>query len=105
VSILSGALTLYSWIVVAALIYLLIRIERFYTKKYTEIHTYSTKYRAYSALFLAPLLLFLFAAARYAWRRDLAGDVPSDLALFVGGAVLAVSSYHLYRLLTRRTQG
>jgi predicted exporter len=103
-SILSGALTLYSWIVVAALIYLLIRIARLYTKKYTEIHT-GSKYRTYSALFWAPLLLFLFAAARYAWRSDIAGDVPSDLALLIGGAVLAVSAYHLYRLLTRGTRG
>jgi hypothetical protein len=122
-SILPSALTLYSWIGVGALIYLLIRIARFYQQKYTELRaelraelrvegkdpTDPPKPRMYSALFLAPLYcalaLFLFSAGRYAWHGDLAGDIPSDLALAAGGAVLVVSSYHFYRLLTRRRRG
>jgi hypothetical protein len=101
-SILPSVLTLYFWIAAAAIIWILIGIARFYQIKHAELYSGSSKHRTYYALFCAPLLLFLFAAGRYAWYGDLAGDLLSDLALAVGGVVLSVSSYYLYRLMTGR---
>jgi hypothetical protein len=103
-SALPRILTLYSWIAVGALIYILIQIARFYEIKHAELHKGRPRQRTYYAVFVVPLLLFGFAAGRYAWYGDLAGDALGDLAFLVGGAVLSVSSYYLYRLMTGRRQ-
>jgi hypothetical protein len=87
---------------VGTLIGILIQIARFYQIKYIELYKREPKYRTYYAVFFVPLLLFTFAAGRYAWTGDLAGDIAGDLALSIGGAVLAISSYYLYRLMTGR---
>lgn len=99
---LPSVLTLYAWIAVGVMIWVLIQIARFYQIKYAELYRGMPKHRTYYALFCVPLLLFGFAAARYAWYGDLAGDLPGDLAFAAGGAVLSVSSYYLYRLMTGR---
>jgi len=101
-STLLNVLTLYSWIAVSAMIWVLIRIARFYQVKHAELYSGTPKHRTYYALFGVPLLLFCFAAGRYVWYGDLAGDLPGDLALAAGGVVLSVSSYCLYRLMTGR---
>ena len=101
-SALPSALTLYSWIAVGAIIWVLIQIARFYQAKHAELYRGTSRQRTYYALFLVPLLLFGFAAGRYAWHGDLAGDIPGDLAFSAGGALLSVLSYYLYRLLTGR---
>jgi hypothetical protein len=103
-STLSSVLTLYSWIAAGVLIWVVIRIARFYQVKHAELYKGTSRHRTYYALFLVPLLLFVFAAGRYAWHGDLAGDMAGDLALAAGGAVLSVSSYYLYRLMTGRRQ-
>ena len=99
---LPSVLTLYSWIAVGVMIWVLIQIARFYQVKHAELYQDTPKHRTYYALFIIPLLLFGFAAGRYAWRGDLAGDLLGDLAFAAGGAVLSVSSYYLYRLMTGR---
>jgi hypothetical protein len=117
-SLLHGVLTLYCWIGIGATIVLLIQIARFYRKKWIELHagvtstqthvrtrgrpTDKPQHRTFHGLFVVPLVLFVFAAGRYAWSGDLAGDIPGDLALLTGGVVLALSSYYLYQLMTGR---
>jgi len=101
-STLPGVLTLYSWILVGALIGILILIARFYQHKYAELYKNTPQHRTYHAFLFIPLLLFLFAAGRYAWRGDLCGDIPGDVAFSAGGIVLSASSYYLYRLMTGR---
>jgi hypothetical protein len=99
-TILLSILTLYPWVLAAGLIYLLIRIARFYQKKYAELYQDSPHQRTHSMLFLVPLVLFLFAAGRYAFLQDLAGDWIGDTALCIGGIVLAALAYRLQRLMT-----
>jgi hypothetical protein len=93
-------LTLYPWVLAAAMIYCLIQIARFYQKKYAELYTSSPDQRTYYPLFAVPLALFLLAAARYASIGDFAGDLLGDLAFFVGGILLAVLSFRLQQLMT-----
>ena len=90
--VVTSALTLYNWGVVAVLLIFQFLIARFYDKKSGQ--------RTYYALFLVPALLFLVAAARYAfWVGDLAGDVWSDSLLFFGGGILVTLSAFLSRLM------
>jgi hypothetical protein len=93
-------LTLYSWVLVMILIYFLFRIASFYERKYAEYYPGAPKQRTYYGLFLVPLLLFLFAAARYILVDEFVGDMWGDLAFFMVGVMLAAVSYHLYRLMT-----
>ncbi len=90
--IISSALTIYNWGVVAVLLIFQFLIARFYEKKSGQ--------RSYYIVFLIPALLFLVAAARYAfWTGDLAGDIWGDSLLFVGGGILAALSAFLFRLM------
>jgi hypothetical protein len=93
-------LTLYSWVLVGSLIYLLTLIARFYEKKYAELYRDASRQRTFYQLFLAPLLLFLAAAGSYALINDLAGNTWGDLGLFVGGILLALLSHRLQHLMT-----
>ena len=91
-TVITSALTLYNWGVVAVLLIFQFLIARFYDKKSGQ--------RTYYALFLVPALLFLVVAARYAfWVGDLAGDVWSDSLLFLGGGILVTLSAFLFRLM------
>ena len=99
-TILISILTLYPWVLVTGLIYVLIRIARFYQRKYAELYKDEPGHQTYHPLFLIPLSLFLIAAARYAFVQDIAGDLVGDGAFFAGGIVLAVLGYRLQRLMT-----
>ncbi len=91
-TVVSGALTLYNWGVVAVLLVFQFLIARFYDRKSGQ--------RSYYAFFLIPALLFLVSAARYVfWVDDLAGDIWGDSLLFVGGGILAALSALLFRLM------
>jgi hypothetical protein len=92
-------LTLCSWVLVAGLIYFLIRIARFYQKKYRELYD-APGQRTYHPFFWIPLFLFVLAAGRYAFLDDLAGDAGGDVAFFVGGVVLTALSLRLQQLMT-----
>lgn len=98
--VLFSILTLCTWVLVAGLVYFLIRIARFYETKYAELYRDSPKQRTYYQLFLIPILLFLAAAGRYAFLGDFCGDPGGDLALLIGGITLAVLSYRLQELMT-----
>ena len=92
--IINSALTLYNWGAVAVLLMFQFLIARFFERKSGE--------RSYYAIFLIPALLFLVAAARYAfWVDDVAGDVWGDSLLLVGGGILAILSALLFRLMMR----
>ena len=85
---------------VAVLIYFLIRIARFYESKYAELYRDSPRQRTYYQLFLIPILLFVVAAGRYAFLGEFCGDPIGDLALLVGGIILVVLGYRLQELMT-----
>lgn len=98
--ILLSILTLYPWVLIAALIFLLALIARFYEKKYAELYKSVPGQQTYYSLFSIPLVLFLLAAGRYILSRDFAGDVLADIALFGGGILLAALAYRLHHLMT-----
>lgn len=94
----NSLLILYSWIVVAVLILFLFLIGRFYETKILQ--------RSYYQLFVIPLVPFLVAAVWYAFfARDgsgaplhgFVGAFWPDLLYLVGGLVLIVLCYSLYR--------
>jgi hypothetical protein len=88
----TSALTIYNWGAVAVLLVFQFLIARFYEKKSGQRSRYT--------FFLVPALLFLAAAARYAFGvGDLAGDMWGDSLLFVGGGILAALSAFLFRLM------
>jgi len=93
-------LDLYTWILIAGIVYALIQIARFYEAKYAELYTNTAGQRTYYRLFLVPLSLFLVAAGRYAFLNDFAGDPFGDIALCAGGIVLGLLVYRLQRLMT-----
>ena len=91
-TIVSSALTLYNWGVVAVLLVFQFLIARFYEKKSGQ--------RSYYTFFLVPALLFLAAAALYGfWVCDVAGNIWGDSLLFVGGGILTTLSALLFRLM------
>ncbi len=90
--IISGALTLYNWGVVAVLLVFQFLIARFYEKKSGQ--------RSWYALFLIPVPVLLVAAARYAFcTGDLAGDTWGDSLLSIGGGILVILNVFLYQLM------
>ena len=98
--ILLSILTASSWVLIAGLIYFLIRIAHFYQKKYRELYDDSPRQHTHHQLFWIPLCLVLAAGARYALYHDLVGDLAGDLAFLVGGFLLAVLGYRLLQLMT-----
>lgn len=86
------ALTLVSWIFVAAFILILSLIARFYEQMASQ--------RTYYQLFAVPVLVFGVAAMRIIVEDKVAGDAWLDLLLLVGGVSLAVLARHTYRLMT-----
>jgi hypothetical protein len=98
--ILFSILTLCPWVLAASLIYFLIRIARFYQKKYAELYDDSPRQRTYYQILTIPLFLFLVAAGRFAFFGDFVGAAEGDLAFLVGGILLAVLSYRLQQLMT-----
>jgi hypothetical protein len=90
VSYINSAFTLYNWIVVAILILFLFLIGRFHEIKFRQ--------RSHYQLLMLPLVLFLVAAAWYAVPPgDLVGLPVPDILLLVGGLILIVLCYSLYK--------
>ncbi|MBC8444916.1 MAG: hypothetical protein H8D77_02215 [Chloroflexi bacterium] len=98
--ILLSILTLGSWVLIAGLIYFLIRIAHFYHKKHRELYHDSPGQYTHHQFFWIPLFLFLAAGARYALYDDLVGDLAGDLAFLVGGVLLTALGYRLVQLMT-----
>jgi hypothetical protein len=89
----NSILLLFSWIVAAILVSFLLLIGRFYEIKFEQ--------KSYFLLLLIPVGAFLAAAAWYVVgareSHDFLGVLGPDLLLLVGGAVLIVVGYLLYR--------
>ncbi|HIE39302.1 MAG TPA: hypothetical protein EYH30_10335 [Anaerolineales bacterium] len=74
-----------TWAEIGFLIFVLWRIARFYE--------HSSGRRAYSYLFLPPLLLLPSGAAYYiTFDTDFVGCIPADLLLFLGGILLIIAT-------------
>lgn len=89
---LSQLLMLYTWFALAALLFFLALIARFYEKFSGEI----TRYR----WFIVPAALFGIATVRYASIDRIAGDWVGDVLMGVGGIVLLALAAALYRQMT-----
>lgn len=97
---LGSVLMLYSWVVAAILISFLLLIGRFYEIRFLQ--------RSYYQLMLVPIVFFVLAAVGDAFLindntgsplLDFVGEPWPDLLLLVGGLVLAVFCYSLYRMM------
>lgn len=86
---LSRFLLLYTWFPLAALLFVLLLIARFYEKFSGE----RTHYR----LFSAPIVLFGLGTVRYASLNSAAGDPLADLLLGLAGVLLIMLCANLYR--------
>lgn len=85
--------TVYSWGVIAFLVFFLFSIARFFEQKSGR--------RSFYYVFLVPSFLFLSGAAYHAFMRDCRqGDIVSDLSRFLGGVILLVAGYYLLSLMT-----
>ena len=89
---LSQLLLLYSWFALAALLFFLLLIARFYEKSFHE----PTGFR----LFVLPAALFGAAAVRYASVDQLAGDALGDMLAGAAGLCLIFLCISLYRRMT-----
>jgi hypothetical protein len=83
---------LYIWFPLAALLFLLLLIARFYEKFSGE--------QTYFKLFTLPIVLFGAATVRYASINRMAGDVWGDTIMAAGGVILMVACLFLYRRMT-----
>jgi hypothetical protein len=85
-------LMLYIWFPLAALLFLLLLIARFYEKFSGE--------QTYFRVFSLPIVLFGAATVRYASLNRMAGDGLADSLMAVGGVVLIALCLFLYRRMT-----
>ena len=85
-------LMLYIWFPLAAALFLLLLIARFYEKFSGE----QTLFR----FFVLPIVFFGIASVRYASINRMAGDTAGDLLMAVGGIILAALCAFLYRRMT-----
>lgn len=84
--------TLYSWLMVSALIVIVYRIARFYQL--------TSGRRSYYQLFSVPLALLTGSALIYAAAGVLVGQAVADVLAALGGAALAVLGGYLLHLMT-----
>jgi type II secretory pathway component PulF len=88
---LSQFLALYSWFLLAFILFILLLIARFYQR--------SSGRRTYFRLFALPVIAFGVATVRYAATDRITGDTLADLALGVAGiclmALLGVLYWHM----------
>lgn len=89
---LSQLLLLYTWFALAAVLFFLLLIARFYEK--------FSGTRTYFRLFVVPMLLFGAAVVRYSSIDRFAHDFFGDAFLAGAGLVLAWLCIRLYRLMT-----
>jgi hypothetical protein len=87
----AGILTLVFWGIVALLLFILYAIARFYQVTSGQV----TYYR----WFIAPAILLLAGATRYALLGVFLGDTLSDVLIFLGGLVLSALAYRLLQLM------
>ena len=94
----SSLLVVFGWIIAAVLVLFLFLIGRFYEVRFGQ--------KSYFQLMLIPLVLFVVAGVWDAFFAnsytgdpllDFVGAIFPDLLLFVGGVVLIVLCYYLYR--------
>jgi hypothetical protein len=85
-------LMLYTWFPLAALLFLLLLIARFYEKFSGE--------QTYFKFFTMPIVLFGAATVRYASINRMAGDIWADVLMGMGGVILMVMCLLLYRRMT-----
>jgi hypothetical protein len=83
---------LYTWFPLAALLFLLLLIARFY-EKFSGEHTYFR-------LFSLPIVFFGTATVRYASVNRMAGDGLADAMMAVGGLILIALCLFLFRRMT-----
>lgn len=95
---LGSILIVYSWFVAAILVFFLFLIARFYELRFGQ--------RSYYQLLIIPLSLFVAAAIWDAFfvndqtgdpLLDFVGATGPDLLLLVGGLLLLILCYSLYR--------
>ena len=98
--ILSSLVVVSGWIIAAILIFFLLLVGRFYEQRFGQ--------KAYYQLMWIPLVLFVAAGIGDAFFTneytgdpllDFVGAVYPDLALFLGGVVLIVLCYYLFRIM------
>lgn len=89
---LGQVLALFTWFPLAALIFIMLLIARFY-ERFSKRHTY---YRAY----LIPIVMFGMASVRYASSDRVVGDWIADVLFIIGGFVLGgLSTLLFWRML------
>ncbi len=89
---LGQVLALFTWFPLAALIFIMLLIARFYAR-FSGRQTY---YRAY----LIPIVMFGMASVRYASSNRVVGDWIADVLFVIGGFVLGgLSTLLFWRML------
>ncbi|MFN2185630.1 MAG: hypothetical protein ACK2UU_16710 [Anaerolineae bacterium] len=98
--ILGSLVVVFSWIIAAILIFFLFLVGRFYEIRFGQ--------KSYYQLMLIPLVLFLIAAIWDAFLAnsytgdpllDFVGAFFPDLLFLLGGIILTVLCYYLYRIM------
>lgn len=89
----SQFLSLFSWFAIAALLFFILLIARFY-QKFSGEHT-----QFY--LFGVVIILFGIATVRYTSLRRVSGDVIADVLSLVGGILLLIIMVRLYQKMMR----
>lgn len=90
---LSQFLSLFSWFALAALLFFVLLIARFYQKFSGE--------RTYFPLFGVVIILFGISTVRNTSLHQISDDGIADMLSFVGGVLLLALSIQLYRKMTR----
>ncbi len=83
---------LYMWFPLAAFLFLLLLIARFYERFSGE--------QTFFRFFVFPIVFFGIATVRYASINRMAGDGWGDVMMAIGGAFLAALCVFLYRRMT-----
>ena len=91
---LSQFLSLFGWFALAALLFFVLLIARFYQKFSGE--------RTYFSLFAMVIVLFGISTVRYTSLRQISGDEAADMLSFIGGVLLIILSVRLYRKMMRK---
>jgi hypothetical protein len=92
-TILLKLLSIYIWLGIAFLLFLLYQIAHFYQM--------TTGLRSHYRLFIIPMGLFIAAMARYlTLDRQFSGDILGDLLFFMGGVSLSRMGYFVLKLMT-----
>lgn len=91
-NVMDGALSVYIWVGLSALMIFLYRIARFYQA--------TSGRRSYYQLFLVPIVLLLAGGLRYASLSIFVGDGLGDVLMVIGGFSLIGLGYYMLRLMT-----